>query len=119
MPARLESSLAGGRGDQTDAGSTLLGVCVPEMHAWLDTNCGADGWRWAPAGLRGLLNEAIPAEGTSSKRLRLDHDGGRYVMADNERGEFGRLEPPGAVIPPARIGRRNRLAQRAEILGRS
>jgi hypothetical protein len=29
------------------------------MHAWLDENCGADGWVMAPAGLRGVVNDAV------------------------------------------------------------
>jgi hypothetical protein len=29
------------------------------MHAWLDDNCGADGWEITPAGMRGVINDAI------------------------------------------------------------
>ncbi len=29
------------------------------MHAWLDQNCGADGWAMTPAGLRGVVNDAV------------------------------------------------------------
>jgi hypothetical protein len=29
------------------------------MHAWLNETCGAEGWDTAPAGLRGVLNDAI------------------------------------------------------------
>ena len=29
------------------------------MHAWLDENCGADGWAMTPAGLRGVINDAV------------------------------------------------------------
>jgi hypothetical protein len=29
------------------------------MHVWLDQNCGADGWLMTPAGLRGVVNEAV------------------------------------------------------------
>ena len=29
------------------------------MHAWLDENCGADGLAMTPAGLRGVLNDAV------------------------------------------------------------
>ncbi len=29
------------------------------MHAWLDDTCGADGWTTAPAGLAGVLNDAV------------------------------------------------------------
>jgi hypothetical protein len=43
-------------------------VAVPEggfgerlnrMHAWLDENCGADGWVMTPSGLRGVVNDAV------------------------------------------------------------
>lgn len=30
-----------------------------EIQAWLDENCGADGWAMTPAGLRGVLNDAV------------------------------------------------------------
>jgi hypothetical protein len=29
------------------------------MHAWLDETCGAAGWSSAPAGLGGVLNDAV------------------------------------------------------------
>jgi hypothetical protein len=29
------------------------------MHAWLDANCGADGWAMTPAGRRGVVNDAV------------------------------------------------------------
>jgi hypothetical protein len=36
-----------------------LGQRLTEMHAWLDENCGADGWAMTPAGLRGVINDAV------------------------------------------------------------
>jgi len=36
-----------------------LGERLNRMHAWLDDNCGADGWEITPAGLRGVINDAI------------------------------------------------------------
>jgi len=30
-----------------------------EIIAWLDQNCGADGWAITPSGVRGVLNDAI------------------------------------------------------------
>jgi hypothetical protein len=36
-----------------------LGERIDQSRAWLDTNCGADGWAMAPAGLHGVLNDAI------------------------------------------------------------
>ena len=32
---------------------------LTEMHAWLDENCGADGWAMTPAGLHGVVNDAV------------------------------------------------------------
>jgi hypothetical protein len=29
------------------------------MTAWLDENCGADGWVITPSGTRGVLNDAV------------------------------------------------------------
>ena len=29
------------------------------MRAWLDGNCGADGWVLTPLGMRGVLNDAL------------------------------------------------------------
>ncbi len=36
-----------------------FGTRLTEMHAWLDENCGADGWAMTPAGLRGVVNDAV------------------------------------------------------------
>jgi hypothetical protein len=36
-----------------------FGARLDAMHLWLDENCGADGWAWTPAGLRGVLNDAV------------------------------------------------------------
>ena len=36
-----------------------LGERYPEMTAWLDENCGPDGWAVTPSGIRGVLNDAI------------------------------------------------------------
>ena len=29
------------------------------MHAWLDETCGAEGWTTAPAGITGVVNDAV------------------------------------------------------------
>lgn len=29
------------------------------LTAWLDENCGADGWAMTPSGMRGVLNDAV------------------------------------------------------------
>jgi hypothetical protein len=36
-----------------------LGRQLEIMHAWLDETCGAQGWPVAPAGLAGVVNDAI------------------------------------------------------------
>jgi hypothetical protein len=36
-----------------------LGDQLAVMHAWLDETCGGDGWRSAPAGVDGIVNDAI------------------------------------------------------------
>jgi hypothetical protein len=36
-----------------------LGGRLDQMRAWLDANCGADGWALTPAGMRGVLNDAL------------------------------------------------------------
>ena len=36
-----------------------LGTRLDELKAWLDDNCGADGWAMTPSGLRGVLNDAV------------------------------------------------------------
>jgi hypothetical protein len=36
-----------------------FGTRLTEMNAWLDENCGADGWAMTPGGLRGVVNDAV------------------------------------------------------------
>ena len=36
-----------------------LGRRHAQMTAWLDENCGADGWAMTPSGIRGVLNDAV------------------------------------------------------------
>src|SRR5260370_21192029 len=36
-----------------------LGARLDQMRAWLDGDCGADGWALPPSGLRGVLNDAL------------------------------------------------------------
>ena len=36
-----------------------LGQRYSRLTAWLDQNCGADGWAVTPSGMRGVLNDAI------------------------------------------------------------
>src|ERR1700732_1751832 len=36
-----------------------LGRRHAQITAWLDENCGADGWAMTPSGMRGVLNDAV------------------------------------------------------------
>src|SRR5579872_5873023 len=36
-----------------------LGARLDDIKAWLDDNCGADGWAMTPSGLRGVVNDAV------------------------------------------------------------
>ena len=36
-----------------------LGNRLDQMNAWLDANCGADGWTSTPASTRGVVNDAL------------------------------------------------------------
>jgi hypothetical protein len=36
-----------------------LGRRHADITAWLDANCGSDGWAMTPSGMRGVLNDAI------------------------------------------------------------
>jgi hypothetical protein len=36
-----------------------LGERLNQMNAWLDENCGADGWAITASGLRGVVNDAV------------------------------------------------------------
>jgi len=36
-----------------------LGQRYAEIAAWLDENCGSDGWAMTPSGMRGVLNDAV------------------------------------------------------------
>jgi hypothetical protein len=36
-----------------------LGSRLDAIKAWLDDNCGAEGWAMTPSGLRGVVNDAV------------------------------------------------------------
>jgi hypothetical protein len=36
-----------------------LGTRLTDINAWLDANCGADAWAMTPAGMRGVVNDAV------------------------------------------------------------
>jgi len=50
-----------------------LGTRLTDIHAWLDENCGANGWAMTPSGLRGVVNDALAiyfSRSDSRERLR-------------------------------------------------
>jgi hypothetical protein len=49
-----------------------IGQRYTPMMAWLDDNCGVDGWSIAPAGVRGVFNDAgggLPQQPDLCRRL--------------------------------------------------
>jgi hypothetical protein len=66
-----------------------------EMTAWLDENCGADGWAMTPSGVRGVLNDAVSIyfiDATLATAFvtrwctgsRIETDGGVFRIRDDE-----------------------------------
>ena len=39
-----------------------LGAGLDQLKAWLDDNCGVEGWAMTPSGLRGVLNDVHEVE---------------------------------------------------------
>ena len=71
------------------------------ITAWLDENCGADGWAITPSGVRGVLNDAVLIyflDATLASafvarwfaRSRIETDGGVFRIRDDERLELER-----------------------------
>jgi hypothetical protein len=65
------------------------------MTAWLDENCGSDGWSITPSGLRGVLNDAVSIyflDATLASAFvarwcagsRVETDGGVFRLRDDE-----------------------------------
>jgi hypothetical protein len=65
------------------------------MTAWLDENCGADGWAMTPSGMRGVLNDAVSIyflDATLASAFvarwcagsRVETDGGLFRIRDDE-----------------------------------
>jgi hypothetical protein len=72
-----------------------FGQRYTEMTAWLDANCGADGWAMTPSGIRGVLNDAVSIyflDATLASafvarwcaRAKAETDGGVFRMRDDE-----------------------------------
>jgi hypothetical protein len=65
------------------------------MTAWLDENCGSDGWAMTPSGTRGVVNDAVSiyfADATLASAFvarwcagsKAETDGGVFCMRDDE-----------------------------------
>jgi hypothetical protein len=72
-----------------------FGQRYTEMTAWLDANCGADGWAMTPSGVRGVLNDAVSIyflDPTLASAFvarwcagsRAETDGGVFKVRDDE-----------------------------------
>jgi hypothetical protein len=66
-----------------------------DITAWLDQNCGADGWTMTPSGVRGVLNDAVSIyflDSTLASAFvarwcagsRIETDGGVFRIRDDE-----------------------------------
>jgi len=80
---------------------TGFGARLDRMHAWLDESCGADGWAIAPAGIRGVVNDAVAIyfldAALASAFVARWCTGNRVVVAD---GVFQvREDEPAARVP--------------------
>ena len=112
-----------------------LGSRLDQMNAWLDSNCGADGWTSIPSSTRGVVNDALAicfADATLASAFvarwcamqRVEIVDGVYQVRDDEpmprigadQGDFGEApsEAPDAVAsalepqPPSRVMTRKR-----------
>jgi hypothetical protein len=72
-----------------------LGQRYAQITAWLDENCGADGWSMTPSGMRGVLNDAVSiyfADATLASAFvarwcassKLEATGGVFHMREDE-----------------------------------
>jgi hypothetical protein len=72
-----------------------LGQRYPQITAWLDENCGADGWAITPSGTRGVLNDAVSiyfAEATLASAFvarwcvgtKIETTGGAFQVREDE-----------------------------------
>ena len=72
-----------------------LGQRHAQITAWLDENCGADGWAMTPSGMRGVLNDAVSiyfADATLASAFvarwcagyRVETAGGVFQVRDDE-----------------------------------
>ena len=89
-----------------------FGQRYTQMTAWLDGNCGSDGWAMTPSGIRGVLNDAVSiyfADATLASAFvarwcvgaRVETAGGVFQVREDEpapRIGAGLHRTPGAVI---------------------
>jgi len=72
-----------------------LGQRYTQITAWLDENCGSDGWAITPSGARGVLNDAISiyfADATLANgfvarwcvRAKVETAGGLFQVREDE-----------------------------------
>jgi hypothetical protein len=62
LPCSLTYRVEVGRSRSINEGGVTGGPCTDghaRMTAWLDENCGTDGWAMTPSGTRGVLNDAV------------------------------------------------------------
>jgi len=89
-----------------------LGQRHSEMTAWLDENCGSDGWAMTPSGMRGVLNDAISiyfAEPPTRQRIRRPvvrrgQGGGGRGCVPGARGRPGATDGGGAASDSVTTG---------------
>jgi hypothetical protein len=85
-----------------------LGRRHPQITAWLDENCGSDGWAMTPSGMRGVLNDAVSlyfADATLASAFvarwcagdRIETTGGVFQVREDEAAQ--RLGAPGHSTP--------------------
>jgi hypothetical protein len=74
---------------------TGFGQRYSEITAWLDGNCGPDGWAMTPSGMRGVLNDAVSIyfrEATLASAFvarwcaasKVETEGGVFRLRDDE-----------------------------------
>jgi hypothetical protein len=76
---------------------TGFGERFNPMHAWLDDNCDADRWEITPAGMRGVINDAIAVYFRGAWQLPLWRAGARRWAVASRKAFCapGRTSPHG------------------------
>jgi hypothetical protein len=85
-----------------------LGRRHTQITAWLDENCGSDGWAMTPSGMRGVLNDAVSiyfADATLASAFvarwcagdRIETTGGVFQVREDEPAQ--RVGAPGHSTP--------------------